>query len=78
MVVLTRRPLADGLTAYAQGLGRSVSLVEPDLADRAAIATHPTELLVSTDVDVLVNNAGLQVRHPAAEFPLADFDAVLN
>jgi NAD(P)-dependent dehydrogenase (short-subunit alcohol dehydrogenase family) len=28
-------------------------------------------------VQILVNNAGVQRRHPAAEFPLADWDAVL-
>jgi 2-deoxy-D-gluconate 3-dehydrogenase len=78
VVVLARKPLDDDLTAYAHDLGRTVSLVELDLADPAAIATRVTELLASTRVDVLVNNAGLQIRHPAAEFPLADFDAVLN
>ena len=29
-------------------------------------------------LDILVNNAGTQKRHPAAEFPLADFNAVLD
>lgn len=28
--------------------------------------------------DILVNNAGIQRRHPAAEFPLADFDALMS
>ncbi|MFE3826600.1 SDR family NAD(P)-dependent oxidoreductase [Streptomyces sp. NPDC059092] len=78
MVVLARRPLDNDLTTYAQGLGRPVSLVELDLADPAAIATRATELLATTDVDTLVSNAGPQVRHPAAEFPLNESDAVLN
>lgn len=30
------------------------------------------------DLDVLVNNAGMQIRHPAAEFPLEDWQKVLN
>ena len=30
------------------------------------------------DLDVLVNNAGTQIRHPAAEFPLEDWQKVLN
>ena len=30
------------------------------------------------DLDVLVNNAGTQIRHPAGEFPLEDWQKVLN
>lgn len=30
------------------------------------------------DLDVLVNNAGTQIRHPVAEFPLDDWQKVLN
>lgn len=29
-------------------------------------------------VDILVNNAGIQRRHPAAEFPLGDWDLVMQ
>ncbi|MDN5299159.1 MAG: 2-dehydro-3-deoxy-D-gluconate 5-dehydrogenase [Clostridiales bacterium] len=29
-------------------------------------------------VDILVNNAGMQIRHPAAEFPIEDWEKVLN
>jgi 2-deoxy-D-gluconate 3-dehydrogenase len=29
-------------------------------------------------VDILVNNAGIQRRHPAAEFPLSDWDLVMQ
>jgi 2-dehydro-3-deoxy-D-gluconate 5-dehydrogenase len=78
VIVLARRSSDDDLTTYAADLGRSLSLVELDLADRAAIAAEVPRLLRSTRVDILVNNAGIQIRHPAAEFPLDDFDAVLN
>ena len=30
------------------------------------------------DLDVLVNNAGMQIRHPCGEFPLEDWQKVLN
>ncbi|MDD2295274.1 MAG: SDR family NAD(P)-dependent oxidoreductase, partial [Eubacteriales bacterium] len=30
------------------------------------------------DLDILINNAGMQVRHPAEEFPLEDWDTVLT
>ena len=29
-------------------------------------------------LDVVVNNAGIQRRHPVADFPLADFDAIVE
>lgn len=33
---------------------------------------------LGNDLDVLVNNAGTQIRHPALEFPLEDWQKVLN
>ncbi|MCI8609675.1 MAG: SDR family oxidoreductase [Firmicutes bacterium] len=30
------------------------------------------------DLDVLVNNAGMQIRHPAVEFPLEDWQKVID
>ncbi len=30
------------------------------------------------DLDILVNNAGMQIRHPSSEFPLKDWQNVLN
>lgn len=78
VIVLARSPIAEDLTAYAAGLGRTLSLLEMDLAAPGAIAAEVPELLASTRVDILVNNAGIQIRHPAAEFPMDDFDAVLN
>lgn len=29
-------------------------------------------------LDVVVNNAGIQRRHPVGDFPLADFDAIVE
>lgn len=30
------------------------------------------------DLDILINNAGTQIRHPSVEFPLEDWEHVLN
>ncbi len=30
------------------------------------------------DIDILINNAGIQVRHPSVEFPLGDWEDVLK
>ncbi|MBV1758776.1 MAG: SDR family oxidoreductase [Dethiosulfatibacter sp.] len=30
------------------------------------------------DLDILINNAGTQIRHPSVEFPLEDWEYVLN
>lgn len=30
------------------------------------------------DIDILVNNAGMQIRHPSVEFPLKDWQTVLD
>ena len=50
-----------------------------NLADFAAYDSL-TELIVADfgSLDILVNNAGVQRRFPVVDFPLADFDAVLD
>jgi len=53
--------------------------LQADLADRAqalALVDHAVEALGG--LEVLVNNAGVQQRHPAEEFPLDDWDHVLS
>lgn len=30
------------------------------------------------DLDILINNAGMQIRHPSVEFPLEDWDTILK
>ncbi|MDN5746692.1 MAG: SDR family NAD(P)-dependent oxidoreductase, partial [Nocardioidaceae bacterium] len=48
--------------------GRAVQACAADLADLAGIADLPDE------VDVLVNNAGVQHVSPVHEFPVEEFD----
>lgn len=59
-------------------LGRSYRSVQGDLADRAGVARLVDAVLEAGPVHVLVNNAGVQRRSPAAEFTTEDWDLVLR
>ena len=49
-----------------------------DVTDRDAVRTAVADLEARHGaIDILVNNAGIQRRHPVAEFPLADWDAII-
>nr|MBA3529576.1 SDR family oxidoreductase [Propionibacteriaceae bacterium] len=58
--------------------GGSASHVPVNLTSESAISKAVDEALALGDVDILINNAGTQVRHDATDFPLADFDRVLR
>ena len=54
-------------------------LLQTDLADRAqALALVGRAVEAPGGLEVLVNNAGVQQRYPADEFPLDDWDYVLS
>lgn len=78
VVVLSRGGVPDELTAYADGLGRTVSHYALDLGDGDAIAATAERVLADHRVDVLVNNAGTQDRYPAVDFPLDAWDRVID
>jgi gluconate 5-dehydrogenase len=49
-----------------------------DVTDRDAVRAAVADLEARHGaIDILVNNAGIQRRHPVAEFPLADWDAII-
>jgi 2-deoxy-D-gluconate 3-dehydrogenase len=77
VVVLGRSELPESLTSYAEQLGRSVSLLTVDLSDPDAIDAAARVVLAEHRVDILINNAGTQDRHPAADFPLSAWDEVV-
>jgi len=70
-VVGIQRRLADGLG------GRFVN-VQADLSDPLALRQAADEVLREHEVDILVNNAGINIRHRFEEFPLEDWNAVLQ
>lgn len=67
---------ADRVMTVAREMGALP--LQADLADRTqALALIDRAVQALGGLDVLVNNAGAQIRHPAEEFPLEDWDQVL-
>jgi 2-deoxy-D-gluconate 3-dehydrogenase len=69
---------ADDTARCIRGLGRQAWTVAGDLAkpaDRDAIVADA--LRVAGAVDILVNNGGTIARHPAVDYPAADWDRVV-
>lgn len=66
-------------TAAIREHGREAWQVAADLSDRDAVARLADEAEeVAGRIDILINNAGTIRRHPAAEFPVDDWDHVLR
>ena len=60
----------------AQGIAASYQAF--DVSDEAACIRAIADIVRTHGrLDILVNNAGMNLRHPLAEFPTADFDAVI-
>jgi glucose 1-dehydrogenase len=61
------------------GTGERSILVEGDVSDEAQIqGMFATTIREFGRLDVLINNAGIQMRSPSHELSLADFDRVLG
>jgi 2-deoxy-D-gluconate 3-dehydrogenase len=80
VVCASSRPGGARETAGAvRALGRQAWEVAADLADRDAVAAMAADAERQAGrIDILVNNAGTIRRHPAADYPLTDWDAVLR
>ncbi len=63
-----------------RGLGYDAKAVTGDLeTEEGAKAVFAAALeALGGDIDILVNNAGAQFRAPALEFPVEEFDKVMN
>ena len=67
------------LAQRVQGSGREWLSVSQDIAaDDAAERVLEATLKKFGRADILINNAGIQRRHPAEQFPIQDFDEVMN
>jgi 2-dehydro-3-deoxy-D-gluconate 5-dehydrogenase len=65
--------------AAVRAHGRSAWQLEADLSDPAAAASLADEAeRVAGPIDILVNNAGTIRRHPAVEYPLAEWEQVVR
>jgi len=71
----------EALTAAAQSLdaqGLSASTAVFDVTDRAAVRESVAAIeRQHARIDILFNNAGIQRRHPFADFPQEDWDALI-
>ena len=62
-----------------RGLGRKSFYVPGDVADPQACSDLISRTVDEfSSIDILVNNAGMIRRAPAAEYPLADWDALIS
>lgn len=78
VVAMQRGLLPEALMALVEETGRSAHHVPVDLSSEQSVAEAIASVLETSTVDILVNNAGTQIRHDSVEFPLEDFDAVMN
>ena len=75
----TRRAGTDETATAVRALGRRAWQVEADLsAASGADALADAALAAAGEVHILVNNAGTIRRHPAVEFPLDDWQNVVQ
>ncbi|WP_271985910.1 SDR family oxidoreductase [Pseudoclavibacter terrae] len=75
VTALQRGPASQDLRQLADELGRRLTSVSVDFTEEQSIGSAITEIGA---VDILVNNAGTQIRHDAVDFPLADFNRVMQ
>jgi 2-deoxy-D-gluconate 3-dehydrogenase len=75
----SRREGTDETAAAVRAEGRRAWQLAADVSDRAAVQrlVHEAEEAAG-HVDILVNNAGTTRRHPAADFPVEDWDLVME
>ncbi|KIW88146.1 2-deoxy-D-gluconate 3-dehydrogenase [Cladophialophora bantiana CBS 173.52] len=62
-----------------QQLGRKATIATADLSDQESVSkTIPDLVKAGHDMHILVTCAGIQKRHPAHQFPLDDWNTVLQ
>ena len=60
-------------------LGRKATIVTADLSDPSSVANVIPDLArAGHDMHILLTSAGIQKRHPSHQFPLEDWNAVLQ
>ncbi|GAB3556525.1 SDR family oxidoreductase [Spelaeicoccus albus] len=71
--------------AHVLGLQRSAAdstdnftAIQVDMGDKAAVERTATKLAEQYEVEILVNNAGTTLRYGFEEFPLDEFDQVMQ
>lgn len=79
-LVLTSRNLAslEGTAAQIRELGRKVTCLALDVSDRDSLAAWESSLQSIPKIDVLVNNAGCNVRKPSLQITWDDWNRVVD
>ncbi len=81
-LVITSRKIDGGLLDFGkeiEALGRRAVPVELDVRDEASIRRlAPSVLEAYVKIDILINNAGVNVRKPATEITWDDWNLVLD
>jgi len=80
VVIIARNTKTQKIVDEYKKQGKECDVVFCDLANREerGKAFDTAVSLCNGKLDILVNVAGVQIRHPAEEFPLADFDKVME
>lgn len=77
--IIDRDPGTPGVAAEIGGSGPRVGAVVADLARRSEVERSFREAhALLGGLDILVNDAGTQARHPSEQFPLEDWDRVIE
>jgi len=80
-IVGTSRQMNDGeeIAQAVRTLGRTFTAVAADLSVRSESKAFTERVLEKVNrVDILINNAGVTARFPAAEIPLDEWDRVME
>ncbi|XEC94154.1 2-dehydro-3-deoxy-D-gluconate 5-dehydrogenase KduD [Paenibacillus tarimensis] len=79
VVLVTNRTPADDVKQEIEGLGRRALTIQADVADRSKLPSIIEQTLEGFGrIDVLVNNAGIIRRTPAADHSYEDWQTVLD
>lgn len=80
VVIFYNRTCVDDLAARMQGSGPAVYTTQCDVADRKSLeaGVEAAVKALGGRIDILINAAGINRRYALEEFPLEDWDAVIN
>lgn len=80
VAIIDISPEVVSIAAEMSRRGPQVHGIQGDLADRQDLerAFEAAVAALGGRLDILVNNAGIVIRHKAEEFPLADWDRVID
>lgn len=78
VIALQRSAPGTELIVEAERCGRELRHEKVDLSDADSIADAADRICAVNRVGILVNNAGVQIRHDSTEFPLDEFNRVLS